>query len=608
MYAQNYGQQAQGYGQGPVGSVDNGDGTFTFQFGDGRPPFTAAGPVAQQYHSKFGAPTQPDQGIVDAAKPGTDQRTAMMGPMGAPSPSSEQQGQAMAGVRDAWNAFTTPLKDQNPERQGQSVPPESSPAMAKGAESQPGAAAGGAPANTAGMNADHVDPSQLSFGAGGTGGSGQLTYRQGTRGGWVQGAKEEKPGFQASSELYSARKGAQQAELGAVDKQAEAQRQATQLGVTLAANRADAIGLQVAQDQSRMTQQQDQVNAKLAELDRLGADVQAQKIDPRQLFHQVGALGEIGMAIAAGAGAFGQGLTGAPNTALEIINRKVDQNIGAQQANINNAKDAMAAKRQGIQLLRDSFATQNEQDAAHKVLVWKAVDSQLDAQKAKLGTAFDDAAYAQMKAGVQQKIADSQGGYEREAWTQTAIHSKYAPPQQGGFVQPAPGKFNHELYVPQFGGNAPTKEEAVKARAAGGMLQDIDAMVNENVALRNDPKSFIKGTDSYAKLKSNQAALSLRIKGPEGEALGVLAGPDMGLITDAIGDGTAITPGQTAAMQNYRANAHRRNAHVQQNLGIIPTQVSRYFNPRTGQVEMGEYPMGNPSSPIAAPNMTPRGE
>src|SRR5438045_7550551 len=39
------------YGGAPVGSIDNGDGTYTFHFNDGRSPITAAGPIAQQYHT-----------------------------------------------------------------------------------------------------------------------------------------------------------------------------------------------------------------------------------------------------------------------------------------------------------------------------------------------------------------------------------------------------------------------------------------------------------------------------------------------------------------------------------------------------------------------------
>lgn len=599
-------------GGGAAGSVDNGDGTFTFTFADGRPELTAAGPIAKQKHDQLEQQMamQPDPSIAEAGKPGEDMRTAQSFPgmggaggVGKPPSSLDdaaQQGQSgNVQVSDVGGA---------PVRQGESVPTEQGLAAAK----LPGAVSGGAQENMAGANPQQVDPSKLSFGnGGGSGGFGlppTKTYVAPRDAAWIPARKTEQPGFQASESLQTSRQAAEGLQGQAVEDAHGAQQQKTALETTLAANRAESVGLELANDQARMTRQQNQVNARMTELDKLGDDISKEKIDPNQLFHEAGAIGNIAMTIAAAAGSFAQGLTGAPNTAMDNINKKVERNIAGQQANLAHKKEMYGAKRQQLGILQQSFANENEQDAAHRVLTWKAVDAQLDAQKAKLGGAFDDAAYTQMKAGVQQKIADARGGYEKEAWNQTAIVSGYQPAQKGGYVTNSPkaSPFQHNLFVPQFGGNASTEKEAIDARDAGKTLQGIDSLVQQNLALRNDPKAFVKGTDSYAKLQSNQAQLSLQLK--NSEKLGVLAGPDMGLITGAIGDGTSIMPGQSAALSNYLGNAKQRNDFARQNLGIIPVQVGPYMDPKTGEMRMGQVITGNVAGPVNAPQGAPRSQ
>lgn len=589
-----------GYGGGPSGATDNGDGTYTFQFADGRPPLTAAGPIAQQKFSEVQSQPSPAADLVDTNAP--DQRTAqvgygMGGAGGVGAPPKSLSDAAASGA--AGNEEVAP-----PPRQGTTIPNNEGPTP-----TGPGVSTGGAQERLLpGQAPQQVDPSKLSFssGQGGTGGGPPMVYVPGSKGGWVASSKVERPGYQASEGVQTARQAAQGLETDAAQSQYEAQQQKTNYEVTAAAQRADAVGQQLAEDSARMTQQQNQVTAKLAELDRLGDDVGKMKVDPGQFFKEQGAVGTIGMALAAAAGGFAQGLTGAPNAALATINQMVDRNIQGQRENIANAKDKLAAKRQGVKDLQQSFQSANEQEAARRALAWKAVDAQLDAQKAKLGPAFDDAAYNQMKAGIAEKRAASMAAFEKEARTETQVSSRYAPPVAGGFRQAAPSKFEHDRYVAAFGGLAPDAPAATKAREAAATYQDMDSLAQENIELRKDPKAFIPGTDANARLKSNQAQLVLRVK--DAEKLGVIAGPDMGLTVDALGDGTSIKPGQTAALQNYMAGANRRNAHMRQNLGITPVQVAPYMNPRTGQVEMGQYYTGGPSAPVAAPSMTERGQ
>jgi len=178
------------------------------------------------------------------------------------------------------------------------------------------------------------------------------------------------------------------------------------------------------------------------------------------------------------------------------------------------------------------------------------------------------------------------------------IHTKVVPTQVvGGGGGPSASPLDHEKYVPQFGGIAPTKDEAVLARAKGTSLNTITQLASENLRLRNNPQAFIPGTDAYRQLASNQAQLVLETKRKENADLGVIAGPDMGLMTDALGDSTKPTPGQSAALANFVGNTKRMNENVRKNLGIIPVEVGPYRDAKTGEVKMGQTITGNVITP-----------
>jgi hypothetical protein len=59
----------------------------------------------------------------------------------------------------------------------------------------------------------------------------------------------------------------------------------------------------------------------------------ANKIDPQRLFHNQGIGGSIAMVLGSALGAFGAGLTHGPNAYWDVVNKAVDRDVAAQQAN-----------------------------------------------------------------------------------------------------------------------------------------------------------------------------------------------------------------------------------------------------------------------------------
>jgi hypothetical protein len=226
----------------------------------------------------------------------------------------------------------------------------------------------------------------------------------------------------------------------------------------------------------------------------------------------------------------------------------------------------------------------------------------LEQAQSKLATYMQDAKTEEQKA----QIADLQARIQRESEMTMAEFGKVSHQVQTKVIQTGGAKpagsgmseLDHEKYVPQFGGLAPTKEEAVLARQKGADLETMRRLVAENVRLREHPEAFIKGTDKNAELRSNHAKMILILKRKGNEDLGVIAGPDMDLMIAEIGDGSSVVPGQTAAMKNFLSNENRVNENVRRNIGLIPVQTAPIRDDKTGEIRIGQQVTGN----IVTPN------
>jgi hypothetical protein len=116
---------------------------------------------------------------------------------------------------------------------------------------------------------------------------------------------------------------------------------------------------------------------------------------------QVSWMGHIGMAL----GALGAGLAHTPNFAMEMIHKKINDDIAAQRANIENKNRAADRSRMGLVEMRERFGDERTAEAAERarqieqakaagdVLVARAQSPQLSAkwEEAKAGLTEDQA-------------------------------------------------------------------------------------------------------------------------------------------------------------------------------------------------------------------------
>jgi hypothetical protein len=318
-------------------------------------------------------------------------------------------------------------------------------------------------------------------------------------------------------------------------------------------------------------------------------------IDPNAFWKNKSAAERFMGALAMGVGAYVQTMAGGQNNAMNIINGAIQTEIDAQKANKSAAHERFKDMRGQMSERRQLFADERQNFLAKKSAYLEQADRKLGTYMSEAKTDEQKAQIADMQALVQQaaeKINLEFGKVSHQVQTKV-VQVGGAKPAGAGISE-----LDHEKYVPQFGGLAPTAAEATLARQKGAGLDTMRRLVAENVRLREHPEAFVKGSDKYAELKSNQAKMILTLKRKENEDLGVIAGPDMDLMLGAIGDGQSIVPGQTAAMKNFMANENRVNENVRRNIGLIPVETAPIRDEKTGEVKIGQMVTGN----IVTPN------
>jgi hypothetical protein len=329
-------------------------------------------------------------------------------------------------------------------------------------------------------------------------------------------------------------------------------------------------------------------------LDQLRRETR-QDIDPNAFWKNKTAGEKFMGALAMGIGAYVQTMTGGQNNAMNILNSAIRDEIDAQKSNKAASHQRFQDMRGQMSERRQLFADERQNFLAKKVAYLELADR-------KLGTYMQEAKTDEQKA----QIADMQANVAIEAEKMRAEFGKVSHQVQTKVIQTGPAKpvntsgvseFEHERYVPQFEGLAPDKETRAIASAKGASLDTFKYLTAENLRLREQAGAYVKGTDAHAKLASNQAQLILLTKRKENEDLGVIAGPDMGLMVDALGDGTSIVPGQSAALQNFLSNQKRINENVRKNLGLIPVETMPVRDDKTGETRIAQRVTGNVITP-----------
>lgn len=185
------------------------------------------------------------------------------------------------------------------------------------------------------------------------------------------------------------------------------------------------------------------------------------KINPNAVLGDTMSGGRIAAAIGLWFAGMAQGQQGA-DAFLSNINRTVDRDIAAQQANMENLRAAGNAQQNLVSMYRETLGDQEAGAKAARATMLQSVAQKLEAMQARMGQQMQPPELALTIAQLHQMADQASAEAQQGAWTNTQTVRS----QSGG------------------GGGGPTVQQRIAAAsAAGGMA---------NTAVNNDVQNMVR--------------------------------------------------------------------------------------------------------------------
>ena len=282
---------------------------------------------------------------------------------------------------------------------------------------------------------------------------------------------------------------------------------------------------------------QQEVTQRISELEE---DLGKQQIDPsRALRGWRGVAGTVAIALGELSRAFGGG---GPNIGLTMVNQAIDRDIATQKMARLSTKEQLAGKRNEYQLNRQNWQDERAAIEATRASAWRSVETQSKLLAAQTRNQDTKLRAADMAAQAGERAAESvlkAGQYElnyKLQLRQLSSQQKSAMAQQDKSWQ---DQIRHRQRLAKSGMTGePLFEGADKL--AGKVKIDSEQLQSKIDRLRKyvlDPEKGV-GTQfwsSAAAKKASGMVTDIHLKLKDNKNLGVLAGPDMGMLEKLIG-------------------------------------------------------------------------
>jgi hypothetical protein len=268
----------------------------------------------------------------------------------------------------------------------------------------------------------------------------------------------------------------------------------------------------------------------------------AQNIDPDQFLGSAGR--KIGAAIAMALGAYGSALSGGPNSAMEIIQQSIRDNIDAQKANRASRERSAERARERVGETQEQFQTEEERaNRAYGVGIEMAKVKLARISAGLQGTEAGLRA-EELASGLEQESAVAANTVEQQRraahldalQAQAGVATNAAQLREGRRARAEEARGGPGLQVPGLQGVGISKEAM---NESAQMLGDGQAMLRQLAELRD----FVGGEDgvghemfptaSAARAQAMSSNLMLDY-GKNLLKLGVLSAPDMEILTQII--------------------------------------------------------------------------
>jgi hypothetical protein len=217
--------------------------------------------------------------------------------------------------------------------------------------------------------------------------------------------------------------------------------------------------------------------AYLQRANQLTRDVAAGRIDRSRIWNDENEAGRVSAAISLAVGAFANGLTGAPNLALDTINEAIDRDIQEQLSNLDAQRGAAADARAEVQMGRELLGDFDEQTSLLREAKIASVLRSLEEMDLRNQPAEIRAAAEQIARGLEeQRVAAQQAGVQSAM--QRVVREQQTVQRRGGGGGGRRGlSIGDAIRVAEFAGQGPQEAPEIDntgIRAASVRLQDLN--------------------------------------------------------------------------------------------------------------------------------------
>jgi len=286
-------------------------------------------------------------------------------------------------------------------------------------------------------------------------------------------------------EQAQARIGADQNVANARMRQVELQAQQEENALNQARAAAPVLAREAATQQDAMARMQAGYRAQRAALQRELDDYDKNaKVDPGRYMRDPTGLGTIGMAIAQAMGAWASVQSGAPNFAMEIVQRNIDRDIAAQRDEIQNGR--ISRNNKLGRFMEDFGYDVSQAEAALRIAQNKAVQNQVQLYQLETKTPQTKAAGDVMLAELQRDTL------KREQELYNASIGKREVTGSEQFMQP------QAATGPRYVEDTPQQQAGLLGLLPKGAGSDVADL---------EPKERLKLVQSYGEKKADFASL-----------------------------------------------------------------------------------------------------
>lgn len=261
-------------------------------------------------------------------------------------------------------------------------------------------------------------------------------------------------------------------------------------------------------------------------------------------------------------GGIGAGLTGGPNVVLNMIHKKIEDDIASQKEDKQSAFNLWKMNKEALgDTMSANLATQNQIYTGLKFQLARAAstaDSKVAAARAQQAIAQIDQAIGQNRLKLS-LLQTPEGGSEVDAVKRLSALKMLAPEQ---------AKEREERYIPGVGFATikPTekdREALTSSKSAKGALTELQALATQGMTA---PGTVASGVN-----KAKVAALQLQLK--QAYQLGVLSATDIDMLNSLVADpGSFFTERSINQLEATKKSMDAVEKGIIQKLGVKPFQ------------------------------------